>query len=70
MKTILYQSQPFSERATLGVRTSNERLTFADFAKIYGGGLVDTPPNHERPPEGFSTWRTERGLVFAIRDEA
>lgn len=46
-----------------------ERLTFAAFKQIHGGGFAELPPNHEAPPVGYSLWKTARGHHFAIRDE-
>ena len=47
-----------------------ERLPFAEFARIRGGALIDLPAGWAPPPDVYSMWRTARGEVMAVRDEA
>ena len=48
-----------------------DRLDFEGFKKAFGGAsITEQPAEYAQAPQGFSLWKTKRGVTLAIRDEA
>jgi hypothetical protein len=71
MKIATFRSYIGSSEKTVNAPVHHERLTFDAFKKAYGGAPI-TDIKAEKiiyVPDGFSVWKTDHGLLMAIRDE-